>query len=229
VTFSTTPPDVWWLNWNFQYANPDIYGPLSGGHQVQEAFYTTLQKWLPDYIAEFNRNLGGDVLALPKNYRMKPDFRQLPLNPEATFLVVCDGTTKEPERHQHQTRATWKVTLSVWMAGTTDWQETQALTFAYGAAARAAISQHPGLEGFAETTLWMGERYAEKDHSSLRTIGLLMIDFNTTVGSVLDVFGGPPSPQYAATGTVTDPSLDPPIPAPIADTYNIEVINEELP
>ncbi len=222
---TSDPSGKWWLNWNFKYANEDVYGPLKGGHTIQEGFYTTLQKWLPAYIHEFNRNLGGNVLTVPRDYRQRPDYRQLPKDPSASILVICDGTTRPPERHQHDTRSIWGVKMSVWMAGTTDWQETQALTFAYGAACRAAISQHPGLEGVAETTLWTGEKYMEKEHVSLRTIGLLVVDFETTVASTVDTYAGPPNPLYTAEGVINQPSILPPDPVPIADTVNVQVEN----
>ena len=225
MTTSATP-SKWWLDWNYQYANPDVYGPLKGGHTIQEGFYNTLQKWLPAYLAEFNRNLGGEILSPVKEYRQRPDFRTLSPKPEASMLVVCDSTIGKPERRNSGTRSTWAVKLSVFMAGTTDWQETQALTYAYGAAARAAISQHPSLGGIAETTLWVGERYLEKEHVNLRTIGLLVVDFETTIADTLYVYGGPPNPQYAAEGVTTSPSLLPPDAVPVVDTATVTVVNE---
>ena len=213
----------WWLNWNYQYVNEDVYGPLVGGHTIQEGFYATLQKWLPAYLAEFNRNLGGEVLKLPRAYRLKPDWETLPRGVESQILVISNGTKGAPQRLQGNTRSTWEAQASIFVAGTKDWQETQAISLAYGAAVRACIAQHPGLEGIAETTLWMGERYLEKEHISTRIIGLMTVNFEVTVANTLNVFGGPPKPEYAAEGTVTDPTLDPPAPAPIAETVTAKV------
>ena len=212
--------EKWWLNWSYQYVNPDVYGPLIGGHTIQEGFYNTLQKWLPAYLAEFNRNLGGEVLTLPRAYRLKPDWQTLPRNVAAQVLVISNGTTDHPKRHQRQTRSTWEAQASIFIAGTQDWQETQAISLAYGAAVRACIAQHPSLEGIAETTLWTGERYTEKEHVSTRILGLMTINFEVTVANTMDVFGGPPSPEYAATGIETDPTINPPGPVPTVQTAN---------
>jgi hypothetical protein len=215
--------DKWWLNWNYQYANPDVYGPLIGGHTIQEGFYNTLQKWLPAYLAEFNRNLGGDVLQLPRAYRLKPDWETLPRDVVTQILVISNGTKGAPQRHQRQTRSTWEAQASIFLAGTKDWQETQALALAYGAAVRACIAQHPQLEGIAETTLWVGERYMEKEHISTRIIGLMTVNFEVTVGNTMDVFGGPPEPQYAGLGVETDPTLLPPDDVPVVEKANAKV------
>ena len=222
--------EKWWLNWTYQYANTDIFGPLAGGHTVQEGIYATLGKWLPAYLAEFNRNLGGEVLQLPRTYRLKPDWETLPRDMGvAQVLVISNGTTGRPERHQHQTRSTWETKVMVFLAGTKDWQETQAISLAYGAAVRACLAQHPGLEGIAETTLWTGERYTEKEHVSARIIGLMTVDFEVTIGNTLDVFGGPPSPEYTAEGSLSAPSILPYPDAPIVDEVNINVNNTDDP
>ena len=220
-------PDKWWLDWNrLGYANPDIFGPIVGGHTVQEAIYTTLQKWLPAYIAEFNRVLGGEILAVPTEYRVKPDNRNLTPKVEASVWVLCPGTYTKPERHGRQTRAVWNPQLSLCVNGTMDWQETQALTFAYGAAARTAIAQHESLGGIAESTVWMGEEYREKEHLANRTIGLIVINFEVTTATTLDVHAGPPSPQYTALGSTSDPSTLPYPAAPDVIAAKVSVQKE---
>ena len=222
-------PEKWWLDWNkLGYANPDIFGPIVGGHTIQEAIYTTLQTWLPTYIAEFNRVLGGPVLKVPQTYRVKPEHRNLTPEVEASVFVSCDGTKTRPERHSHQTRAVWNVKVSLMINGSMDWQETQAITFAYGAAARTAIAQHESLGGIAESTMWIGEEYLEKEHLSNRTLGLIVIDFEVTTAATLDVRAGPPSPQYAATGATTDPSVLPYQDAPEVSTANITIKKERI-
>lgn len=226
---AVTSPTPWWLDWNrLGYANPDIFGPIVGGHTVQEAIYNTLEMWLPAYIAEFNRVLGGPILKTPTVYRLKPDNRQLTPNMDASVFVSCTGTLHPPERHSHQTRAVWQAQVSLCVNGSMDWQETQAITFAYGAAARTAIAQHESLNGVAETTKWTGEKYLEKEHLSNRTIGLIVIDFEVTTATTLDVFAGPPSPQYAGIGAVTDPSLRPYPNAPEVTSVNVALVKEPL-
>ena len=221
------PKRDWWTDWNLSYFD-DAYGPLYGGHSVQEAFYNTLQKWLPSYIAEINRNLGSRVLVEPFEYRHRPDYRTLPRNATAAILVEVPNTIGVPRIFQSSIRTNWRVEVMVYVYGTKDWQETQALTNAYASAVRAAIIQHRGLEGFAETTIWEGEEYLEGEHSSGRTTGIAHLRFAVTVGNVLNMNGGVPTVEYAPTGSITGPSLDPLPDPPVVEDVNITVNKESL-
>jgi len=217
----------WWTDWNLSYLD-DAYGPLYGGHSVQEAFYNTLQLWLPSYIAEFNRNLGSEVLEVPFEYRHRPDFRTLPRNARAAVLISVPGTTNMPEVYQSNVRASFTVEAMVYVYGTKDWQETEALTQAYAACVRACIIQHRDLGGFAQSTIWEGEEYLEGEHSSGRTTGVAHVRFVVTVANVMNIFGGVPSPQYAPTGAITNPSTEPPTPGVEVETVNVELEKESL-
>jgi len=216
---SATPRKPWWEDWGLTYL-PDAYGPVAGGHTVQEAMYRTIEKWLPAYIMEVNRKLGGNILNVPKEYRRKPDHRPLTKGVDVQIMVSVDGTATEPERKQDATYTCWNTTVTVFIWGTQDWQETQALTFAYAACVRAAIIQHPGLEtdGTVSGVLWKSEEYKEGEHSSMRQVGLATIKFEVTTPNAVDPWGGPPLNPYAAAGTITGPSLLPPSPLPVVET-----------
>jgi hypothetical protein len=217
----------WWKEWNFSYL-PDVYGPVYGGHSIQEALYSTLEEWLPSYIYEINRQIGKEVLFVPDEYRHRPDYKTLPKNARAAILIDVPGTIGQPMVHQNFTRANWHAEVMVFLYGTKDWQETQALTHAYMAAIRACILQHRGLRGVAETTLWTGEEYKEGEHSSTRTTGVGLLFFSVTIGNATNMFGGPPDPAYAAEGAVTDPSLFPPSPPVVATDINVTLNKETL-
>jgi hypothetical protein len=217
----------WWTNWNLGGAD-NVFGPLYGGHSVQEAFYNTMEKWLPSYIAEYNRALGSNVLMEPFEYRHRPDYRTLPRNASAAILVEVPNTIGRPQTYQESTRANWRVEVMIYVYGTKDWQETQALTSAYAACVRTAMIQHRGLEGFAETTIWDGEQYSEGEHSSTRTTGIAHLRFIVTVGNVMNMYGGVPSPQYAPTGAVTQPTVQPPTPTVQAEEVNVTLDKENL-
>jgi hypothetical protein len=214
----------WWTNWNTDFTN-NAYGPLYGGHSVQEAFYNTLQEWLPSYIAEMNRQIGSEVLYEPFEYRHRPDYRTMPRGVSAAILVEVPNTIGVPQVYNNAIRTNWRVVVMVYVYGTKDWQETQALTSAYATAVRAAILQHRGLNGFAQTTNWEGEQYLEGDHTSGRTTGVAHIKFAVTVGNVTNVFGGVPTPEYAAEGAISTPSTEPATPVPVVETTEVTVNN----
>jgi hypothetical protein len=218
---------AWWTDWNLSYLD-DAFGPLYGGHSVQEAFYKTLEKNLPAYVEQFNRNLGSEVLMLPYEYRHRPEYRTLPKVAAAAVLVEVPSTTGHPETYQSGIRTNWMVEVIVYVYGTQDWQETQALTQAYAACVRACIIQNRGLGGLAETTIWDGEQYLEGEHSGTRTTGIAHISFTVTVGNAMNMNGGLPLPQFAPTGAVVAPSTQPATQVPRVTNPNVTIIKEQL-
>lgn len=224
------PNTPWWLDWNLNYM-PDAYAPVYGGHSVQQAMYNTLQKWLPTYIKLINRRLGGDVLQIVKNYSRPPTYRPKTNNLDVQIDVIVPGTVGDPQ--QGRTNETgissmWSAELSVFVYAGTDWQETMALTYAYGAAARAAIVQHGDLEGFAQTTNWKGDAYFKGEPFNTRWQGIATIHFEVYVSPTVNQNGGPPSPLYAAEGTPTEPTLFAIPDFPQVVGTGVEVENETL-
>ena len=217
----------WWTDWDLSYAS-DAYGAIYGGHSVQEAFYNTLEKWFPAYIAEFNRKLDSQVLQVPFEYRHRPDLRTLPRNAQAAVLISVPGTVGTPEVYQDRIRAYYHVDALVYVYGTKDWQETEALTQAYATCIRACIIQNRGLGGYVENTIWDGEEYLEGEHSSGRTTGIAHVRFIVTVPNAMNIYGGVPSPQFAAEGAITTPSVEPPSEVLEVESFNIEITKEQL-
>lgn len=216
----------WWTEWDLSYLD-DVYGPLYGGHSVQEAVYNTIQTWMPTYVAEINRVLGSKVLEVPIEYRHRPEYRTLPKRATAAVIVEVPSTVGQPRVAQSHVRVDWRVAITIYVFGTKDWQETQALTSAYAACIRALLLQNRGLGGFAETTMWESEEYMEGEHSSGRTTGIAHIRLSVTIGNAVNIYGGLPSPQYAARGTNTQPTTNPPDPVPIATSADVSVTKEQ--
>jgi hypothetical protein len=195
----------WWTNWDLAYT-PNEFGQVLGGGSVQEAFYNTLWKWFPTYVSEINRKLGSEILAVPREWRFRPDYRPMPKKAEAAILVTVPHTVGTPEIFKAGIRAQWRVDVMVYFFGTQNWQETQALTYAYAACVRTLILQQSDLGGLAQLTTWESEEYLEGEHSSTRTTGICHLSFIVTLGNVVDPDGGPASPLYAAPGTPTGPT-----------------------
>lgn len=217
----------WWTQWFIDQGNTQ-YGPILGGTAVQEAMYNTLQMWLPSYVAETNRQLGGDILKNVIEYRHRPEFRTLPKNVECAILVVVPGTAGVPQNFQESTRANWRVEVGAFIYGTKDWQETQALTSAYSACIRSCIIQHRDLNKFAQTTKWMSESYLEGEHSATRTTGLAKINFEVTVGNNVTPFGGAPLPEFSPEGYPISPN-DNPLPSlPTVEETDVTIEKEQI-
>lgn len=217
MTFFPTP-QIDWTQWSLSYLD-DVYGPLFGGHSVVVAATNTLKEWLPSYINEMNRNLGVQLLSIPQEYEFRPNYTPAPLNTnEPQVLVDCPGTaaTAQPKRRSDGIGAAWDVQVGVWLYGSSDWREVQALVYAYMAAIRAVLVQQGSLGGFADATRWLSEQYTEQEHHSTRTIGLGVVKFEVNVLNVLNPFGGPPLP-----------SLLPPRPLPDVEQVEVTLTNEE--
>lgn len=225
----TSDPTVpWWQDWNLNYM-PDVYSPIYGGHAVQIAMFNTLRKWLPVYVREFNRQLGGDILQIVKEYGRPAEERSWSSGEDTQIDCIVPGTMEKP-RNTNETgiSSCWKAELNVFVYAGTDWQETLALTYAYAAAARAAIVQHPSLEGFAQTTNWTGESFFRGPEVGTRWSGIATVDFEVNVFSTVDRYAGPPDPLYAAEGTPTEPTLLPIPNFPEVTGSSVEIENQTL-
>ncbi len=219
---SLQPSPDWWTEWNLNYM-PDSFGAVYGGHSVQEAFYNTIELWFPTYIAEMNRQIGSDILKVPLKYRYRPDYKTNPRGIEADVLVNVPGTVGVPERRNDGYRTNWSVDVMIYIYGGQDWQETQALTYAYAACLRAIAIQQGGLGGIATQTLWESEEYLEADHEGTRTTGVAHIKFQVTIGSAVSPYGPPLNPALVPTGTIVGPNTEPPAPAPVVDETIVTV------
>jgi len=220
-----TPDSPFWLDWNLSYSG-GAFGAIFGGHSVQIAVVNTLKIWYPAYVKEVNRQLGGDVLPIVKEYQRPYTDRPWAPGLDVQINCIVPGTVKAPERTSYGYRSCWKANLEIFVFAGEDWQECLALTYAYAATARACIIQHADLGGFAETSNWTGESYGRGPENGLRYSGVANVDFDVNIFNTVDQFAGPPSPEYAAEGTPTLPSL---LPLPdfptVVDTY-VEIENQ---
>ncbi len=225
------PTSEWWTNWGLEYTG-SAFGTAYGGQSVQEACYRTLIKWMPAYTEEINRNLGGQVLLTPYSYRIEPDYTNLPRDLGVCQVVAyVDGTANTPERTNSGYVTTWKLQVQGFVAGTNDWQESQALTLAYGTCLRMILIQQSSMgTDFISATNWVGETYHMNSRASTRHLGLAVNDFEVTIENTVMPFAGPPGDLYAPTGapTTDTPSLLPLPTPPTAETVNVTVENERV-
>jgi hypothetical protein len=182
----------------------DAYGPLLGADTARDAIKATLQLWTPSYIAAISaaRGLpasGAGSMKPVQDWTIRPEYRTLPVSSSPAILVTCPGTVKGKAPTIHgdgNIRADWLTEVSIVVFGD-DWEPTADLTTRYATAVRAAILQHRSLNGVALNTVWLGEQYAEVEHSSTRTLGVAVIHFAVTLDAVMNVQAGPITPPIA--------------------------------
>jgi hypothetical protein len=222
------PTTPWWQDWGLSYVG-DPYGPILGGHSVQIATLRTLRKWLPVYIKDVNRQLGGNVLRIVEDSFHPFEDRVWSTDEDVQIDVIVPGTTGKPALFTNGGyQSCWKMEIHINVYAGSDWQETLALTYAYAAVARAAIIQHRDLEGFSQTTMWTGEQYFKGKDTGDRYVGMATVGFEVTVSTTVDPFAGPPAPQFAAEGTPTEPSLLPLPPFPEVLQTDVSVEQQAL-
>lgn len=194
--------------WNLSYAD-DVFGPLFGGGSVKQALIETLTMWLPTYVAEINRQLGSNVLYVPKDYLYQPDERAVaPQTSQATVFVP--RTIGTPERRSDGTRTIWQAQTEVYFAGTQDWNLSEAVAWAYEAAVRASIAQHRSLGGFAESTMWVGSQLGKRERVSTIWRVSVQANFHVVVANAMSPDGGPAVPAITtpvAVPEVTDTEI----------------------
>ena len=216
----------WWENWNLSYFT-DQYGRIYGAGSVLEASYRTLEKWLPTYVVEFNRQIGADILRPPVYRDILPDYDTLSADSnEPRLIATVPHTIGDVGQLGRTYQVTWRLSIEVYLYGTTDWQETQAMTMAYAAMVRTILVQNQDLGGLSRSVIFESEEYYEGEQTSTRTTGITFLHFAVTVDNVQSIDGPPISlDPYLAEGSITAPTFIPIPPNPEAETSQVTVAN----
>jgi hypothetical protein len=118
------------------------------------------------------------------------------------------------------------MSVEVYLYGTTDWQETQAMTMAYAAMVRTLLVQNQDLGGLSNSVVFESEEYYEGEHTATRTTGIAILHFAVTVMNVQTIDGPPlTTDPYIGAGSQTAPSTSPLPPDPEATTSAVTVTN----
>lgn len=169
-----------------------LFGRIVTGVDVRNAGLDIVKTWADTYLAEIGRETARGAAALPRfrsvfgaNDLDRWEEDQLP-----AAVVVAPGLLGEPMQRGKRWAARWAMGIGVVVSGPTR-SDTMDLVALYCGAVRAAVLQHPSLDGFAAGTYWIGERYDEMPTRDERTIGAGRVLFAVDVEGVVDSVGGP--------------------------------------
>jgi len=196
------------------------WGPFVGPAHVRDAVEATLNLWAATYVGEAVRQTVGRNLNPPltsfEDWVNEPGITGLNPTMAPRYVVAVPGTVGDPQRHGDGTyRAIWQVLVNVWMWGP-DYQTTEDYLGYYLVALRMALCQHPSLGGFAESTHWAGERYAQAaPPTAFHTWGHGVLTVLVTVDGVLNAYAGP--------STVPANPATPPVPPPAVTSEHVTV------
>lgn len=216
----------WWENWDLSYFTSQ-YGRVYGAGSVLEAGYRTLELWLPSYVAEFNRQIGATILQVPVYRTILPEYDTLSADSDQPRVILTvPHTIGNIGQLGRSYQVAWRLSVEVYLYGTTDWQETQAMTMAYAAMIRTLLIQNQTLGGLSRSVIFESEEFYEGEHTGTRTTGITLLHFAVEVDNVQEIDGPPlASDPYLGTGAQTAPSTNPLPLDPLAATSKVTVTN----
>lgn len=184
-----------------------VFQRIVSGAQVEQALITTLQMWMPTYLAEVARQHGKGARELPTvaSYTTVVEFDKWPEDQLPACIVVSPGIAEQPSQEaKGKHRAKWAAELALICSASTQ-KNSLDLAKMYLAAARAAILQHASLGGFASGLEWIDELYDRVPSEDTRNLGAASGLFVVHVDDVTTKGAGPgaavPEPRI-------DPTLD---------------------
>lgn len=165
----------------------------------------TLDEWASTYLNEAMRQVGtlNPSLQPFEDWVNEPGISAVSSDMSPRYIVAVPGTSGPPRRAGDGSyRASWVVTVSIWLYGP-DYQTTEDYLGYYLTALREAVMQHGGLGSLGATTEWAGDRYAPAGApSAFHSWGVATLNFVVTVDGMLNAYNGPVL-------VPTDPTLAP--------------------
>jgi hypothetical protein len=194
-----------------------VFGSLVTPGDVRAAAQQTLSTWFPTYVAAYNRAVGSQVLKVPADYRLKPQFRTLSQREDwAAILVDSPGTVGKAIRHGDGSYfVVYSILVDSFVYGSQSWEDTEDLAYKYAGVVQQILVQQGSLGGVADNTIWTGTTAFDPNQAptATRTTAIMRSTFEVAVSNVLSDYGGPtdpspappPEPNFASTATVTLP------------------------
>lgn len=184
-----------------------VFGTIITATYVRRAMRDTIQRWIPDYLAEIADQYDKERGALPtfRSYISRPVVDRFPEDQLPCCVIVAPGTLDEPDKRPDAYDAAWALGVAAVIGGRTV-EESFELAELYAGAIRTLVVHHPSLGGVVDSTRWAGERYDEYiDPVDARTQASCTLQFNVAVNNVVDLAsGGPAAPSEDVTAPPDD-------------------------
>jgi hypothetical protein len=181
-----------------------VFGPLVGGHNVEDAVLLVLTTWMATYCAEICRLIGRPPATLPsiRSWRVSSEMESFPEDQHPAVIVRSPGLLDVPEQGGgitgHAFMARWDVLVGVQAVTRGDKRRgsprARRLAQMYATAARGAIIQQRDPHGLMGMTDWIGVDQDELDSSSDRTTALIIDRYSVQVNNNVEWGRGPIDP-----------------------------------
>lgn len=186
------------------------FGDLFILSDLEAAARDTLQKWMPTYLAELDRQHNAPVphpgIATPASVVTHRLDAPWPDENLPRIVVQCPGTTSLERRGDGWYDAWYALTV-ICVVAAPSLDDTLKLSAFYAAAARAILLQKPTLEGVASASRWLEERYDRLEGgasmTTQRSLQVSAITMEVLVEHVVNQRAG-------IEGDLPDPAVPPP-------------------
>lgn len=179
------------------------YGAFVHRAQVEKAVNDTLQKWFPDYLAEFRRqnNLSVAQLIEPRSYAVHTRFDNLVDDHLPAVVVISPGLDNGIKPYKSGSglyTCSWSIGVGIIVSGN-DWEDTAYRVGAYTSCIRAILVQQSSLDGLAEQVSWRDESYDDHEDEDGRTLSAGVVSVGVIISRVVDDTAGPLVPGNTET------------------------------
>jgi hypothetical protein len=207
-----------------------IFGTIVSDDQVEEAVIVTLQKWIPTYLSEVERQRGIDAgyYRRPESgsYYARTDFDKWPEEMLPAIIVIAPGIEDDPSKAGDGVyRGLFPIAVTC-VVSSTNQIETRRYAQRLGAAIRAALVQHQSLGNALDDEVrgvdWIGARNNELPPEGDRSIWANRQLFAVEVGDVVTKSAGPRNADPIVPSTAPYP--DPPTVIPNATEITLKKV-----
>jgi hypothetical protein len=176
----------------------EVFGPIVDATAVERAVKDTLRDYMPDYLAEKERQEGVEEgsLILPKGYITVNEMQKWPEDRLPACLVVSPGMAgRNPKMEGDGTYRGWWLVGLGFVCIANNRERARELAKWYVAAGRTAILQHSSLGGFAEDVSWTGEQNNDLPDDADRTLAIGHATFEVEVRGLVNARKGKAAPS----------------------------------
>jgi hypothetical protein len=175
-----------------------IFAPIRSGFVVEEAAQATLERWLPTYLAEVERqnDIPPQTIPVPASWVTENQFEQVQGAPLPCVIIVSAGTDASPERTGDGRYDMWfSCGVAVIVEALND---TAARRFAqlYAAAVAAIFVQQPSLGDVAARTELQAVTHDDAPANFLRAgCAVARVVTSVLLEGVVTALAGPSTPD----------------------------------